>query len=338
MNHNRVVLGFSGGIDSVAAVSLLQEQNYIVDALTLDLCGDSALVEKASCRAKELNVKFEVWDRQELFQKEIKDYFISEYINGRTPAPCTKCNPQIKWRSLIEYADKHSIYHVATGHYFKIESFNNNLYVARPADRRKDQSYYLWGLTQPILQRALTPMANMIKEEVKRQSDQKRESMGVCFLEGLRYSDYILKEHGSLPSGDIVDSNGDVVAQHNGIANYTIGQKRGAGIPSGSSIIGVDNSLNRLIVGNNDDLLHTHLIIDNFNYIDREEILDSSDITVMVRGLGLNPEGFAKVEEHSHALVIKLDNPAWACAAGQPVVLYREDRVVGGGYLLSSSK
>ncbi len=335
MDKSRVVLGFSGGIDSVAAVKLLQDKGFKVTALTLDMCSDTSLIEKARLSATEIGVDFDVVDCTSLFEREIKQYFIDEYRNGHTPAPCTRCNPEIKWRSLIDYANSRGIYHIATGHYFKILEHNSHLYVARPADARKDQSYYLWGLTQEILARAVTPMAEIIKEDIKKNSANIGESMGVCFLKGRPYSEFV----GETPSGEIVDKCGVVMGYHSGISNYTVGQKRGEGIPSGSSIIALDNLHNRLIIGDNNDLLHTQLFIDNCNIVDEQELLTSSDITVLVRGLGRNPEGFAEeISPIDGGYHISLSSPAWACAPGQPVVLYRGERVIGGGYLKSSRK
>ncbi len=336
MDKSRVVLGFSGGMDSAAAVNILKNRGFDVTALTIDMCNDNSLIEKAKATAENIGIIFDTLNCSELFEREIKSYFIREYQQGRTPAPCTRCNPLIKWRLLLEYANQHDIYHVTTGHYFRVVEHNSLLYVARPADAKKDQSYYLWGLSQEVLKRAVTPMADIIKEDIKRESTNKRESMGVCFLNGRPYSEFV----GSTPAGDIVDKKGEIVGRHNGISNYTIGQKRGEGIPVSSSIIGIDSASNCLIIGDNNDLLHTNLFIDDCNITDESELLSSTDVTVLVRGLGRNPEGFAKriTPTQSGGYHIVLSSPAWACAPGQPVVLYRGERVIGGGYLTSSSK
>ncbi len=337
MQRPKVVLGFSGGIDSVAAVDILRTQGYDVVALTLDMCGDCNVISKAKESADILNVKIEIADVKSLFNREIKEYFTAEYIAGRTPAPCTRCNPEIKWKSLLEYANNNSIEYIATGHYFRIVEHNGRLYVAKAADPKKDQSYYLWGLSQDVLSRAITPMADKIKSEVRQVSTIKRESMGVCFLDGRRYSDYIREICGEFPVGNIVDKDGNIISQHCGIAHYTIGQKRGEGIPANSSIIAIDKSRNELIIGEDKDLYHLKLIIKDCNIVDRKELLESNDISVMIRGIGRNPEGYAsKIEPYDDGFLIHLSSPAWACAAGQPVVLYRGSRVIGGGYLDSS--
>ncbi len=332
LDQSQVVLGYSGGVDSVAAVSLLQSSGLEVTALTLDMCGDELLVENARKCANESGIKFAALNCEELFQKEVKDYFTSEYLKGRTPAPCTRCNPLVKWRLLSEYATANGIYHIATGHYFRVEKYNGKLYVARAADRLKDQSYYLWGLSQETLARAITPMAEVIKEQIN--TSKRKESMGVCFLRSRCYSDYIEEVCGVLPQGDILDKSGCVVGRHNGLAHYTVGQKRGDGIPKSSVVIGLDNRCNSLIIGDDSDLYHTQLFISECNIVDLEELTTSADISVMIRGIGRNPEGCAKsIVEHGDGYKITLSSPAWASAAGQPVVLYRGDRVIGGGYL-----
>ena len=167
MSKTSVILGFSGGIDSSAAADLLLQAGYDVHTLTLLMLADDGLSAKAQARAQQIGTKHHTLDVSNEFQHHIIDYFTDSYISGRTPAPCTMCNPLIKWRHLAAYADSLSIDHIATGHYFNIVSHNNHLYISRAADRQKDQSYYLWGLSQGILRRALTPMGNLIKSEVK---------------------------------------------------------------------------------------------------------------------------------------------------------------------------
>ncbi len=332
MDKKRVVLGYSGGVDSAAAVALLQQQGFEVVALTLDMCDDSQLVESARERAAQAGITFDTLNCEELFEREIKQYFADEYMRGRTPAPCTRCNPLIKWRLLSEYAAANNIYHIATGHYFRIEKLGDKYYVARAKDRRKDQSYYLWGVPQELLARAVTPMADIVKAEIN--SAGRSESMGVCFLAGRKYSEYISEVCPNAAAGNILDLQGAVVGQHRGLAYYTVGQKRGEGIPAGSVIIALDNECNSLIIGEDAQLYHTILFINECNIVDEDELLTSNDISVMIRGIGRNPEGFAsRVEPHGEGYKITLSSAAWACAAGQPVVLYRGDRVIGGGYL-----
>ncbi len=332
-----VVLAFSGGIDSSAAVEILRGMGYSVTALMLSLMdGDDLVVAAARERANDLGVTFVLLDCRDRFRREIIDNFVEEYIAGRTPAPCTRCNPLIKWRMLVDYAKSVGAEHIATGHYFGITRHNGKLYVSRGADPRKDQSYYLWGVSQEALSMALTPMADRIKEDIKAQSTLKKESMGVCFLRGCHYSELIESAGHKIERGEIIDSRGEVVGEHRGLAYYTIGQKRGEGIPSGVAVTHIDGPKNQITVGENNELFASRLLVGECNIVDEEEWLTSQTINIMVRGLGRNPEGYAHIEatECEGQYLVYLSDPAWACAEGQPVVMYVDDRVIGGGYLL----
>lgn len=334
--RERVLLGFSGGIDSRTAVRLLQVNGSDVEALTLDMLGDADLLAQARLAASELGITHHIKDVQADFSSNIIDYFVGSYLSGLTPAPCTMCNPLIKWKHIVAVADSLGIHHIATGHYFRVESYNNKLYVAKADDSSKDQSYYLWGLSSEVLSRVLTPMSNIIKADVKQHISDKRESMGVCFLRGALYRDFITKHcPGACVEGDIVDSDGHLVGKHDGIAFYTIGQKRGYRCNlSGAVVTGIDACNNRLVVGADKELNKENLIIHQCNIVDCDELLTSDDIRVVVRGIGRNPEGFArKITSTTDGYHITLDDPAWAVALGQPVVFYRDNRVLGGGII-----
>ncbi len=336
MKNKGVVLGFSGGIDSATAVRLLQEDGYDVTALTLDTLGDERMLNSARTRAQELGVELVVKDVRQEFQNSIIEYFANSYLSGQTPAPCTVCNPAIKWKHLLIEADRIGVEHIATGHYFNIEQHNGHYYVSRAKDLKKDQSYYLWGLSQNILARALTPMGNKIKEEVKQCFANKKESMGLCFLAGRGYREFMESNYPTaLRTGDIVDLEGNVVGRHDGIAFYTIGQKRGLYMNfAGGCIVAIDAVQNRLVVGRDDDLYHETLEIRDCNIVDKEEFMTSDDVVTIIRGIGRNPDGFIRcIEQTDGGYRIHLSNPAWAPAIGQPVVFYRQNRVIGGGIL-----
>lgn len=331
----RVVLAFSGGMDSATAARMLQSE-YDVEALTLNTTGDKLMLSSAHERALELGLNLTIKDVREEFKREIIDYFIYSYGVGRTPVPCTICNPAIKWRYLIEHADALGIERVATGHYFNIERYNGHYYVARADDSRKDQSYYLWALDQRTLSRALTPMGHIIKEDIRQNFSSQRESMGLCFLQGKSYRDYLSEHHAGLArEGEVINLSGEVVGHHAGVAFYTIGQKRGfeCGV-AGVVVVGMDVERNRLIVGKDADLYHSTLEIEGCNIVDTEEFTQSADVRVVIRGIGRNPEGFMlRAESIERGYRILLDDPAWAPAVGQPVVFYRQNRVIGGGFV-----
>lgn len=331
----RVVLGFSGGIDSMTAVRLLQNE-YEVEALTLNTTGDEAMLATAVERAQALGIGHHTLDVRAEFKESIIDYFTRSYMSGRTPAPCSVCNPLIKWRYLVAEADRLGIEYVATGHYFNIERYNNHLYVARADDARKDQSYYLWALSQDVLQRALTPMGHIIKEDIRQNFADRRESMGLCFLQGVTYREFITEHHPeSACEGEVVDTDGQVVGRHDGVAFYTIGQKRGFECSkTGVAIVAIDSQRNRLVVGPNADLYHHTLEVGGCNIVDKEEFVTSDDVSIVIRGIGRNPEGFLrKIEPTERGYRLMLDDAAWAPAIGQPVVFYRQNRVIGGGFI-----
>lgn len=329
-----VLLGFSGGIDSNMSARMLRDEGYRVVALTIDTIGDEAMLQRAESSAKGLGIEWHSYDAREMFAREIIDYFCSEYALGRTPAPCTRCNTHIKWRILCEVADRLNIYHIATGHYFNVERRGDRCYVAQGIDPAKDQSYYLWGLDQATLRRAITPMGRRIKQDVKQHFEDKSESMGVCFLEGRHYADFLASRNIGMTCGNIINLQGEVCGRHNGIARYTSGQRRGYGIPEGMRVIGIDAAANSVIVGNNDMLFKHKLYINRCNVVDECELLTSDDIKIKIRGIGRNPERAVRVEPYGDGYVVILDDAAWAPAVGQPLVFYRENLVIGGGIVV----
>lgn len=330
-----VLLGFSGGIDSTMSARLLLEMGYRVVALTINTTGDEAMLNKAERVATELGIEWLSYDAQAIFEREIIDYFCSEYALGRTPAPCTRCNTHIKWKILLSEANRMGIEHIATGHYFRIEHHNNNYYIAKGSDVTKDQSYYLWGLSQEVLSRAITPMGSMIKSEVKRGFRDKSESMGICFLNGKPYADFLKARSVNYSNGDILNCNGEICGRHNGIIHYTIGQRRGEGIPEGGRVVDIRAAENSIIVGSKQELYKSKLHITNCNIVDERELLTASDITIKIRGLGINPELPVSIERFEDGYVITTSDKAFAPAKGQPLVLYRNNLVIGGGIVES---
>ena len=329
-----VLLGFSGGIDSCTSALRLMAEGYHVVALTIDTMGDEAMLHKARTKAEEIGAEWLMYDAREEFKREIIDYFCQEYAMGPTPAPCTRCNPLIKWRTLLNEANRLGIKYIATAHYFNIERRDERYYVTKGVDENKDQSYYLWGLSQEILSRAITPMGNAIKSDVKQAFKDKSESMGICFLNGLPYAEFLRNRGIDMPDGDIVTRNGEVCGRHNGIARYTIGQRRGVGIPEGMRVIGIDATHNHIIVGENELLFHNQLHIAHCNIVDEEELLTAKDITVKIRGIGRTPQLPVSVEATHGGYIVKTQDPAWAPAIGQPLVFYRNNWVIGGGIVV----
>ena len=329
-----VLLGFSGGIDSCTSAQRLKDEGYRVVALTIDTMGDDAMVAKAHAKAEEIDIEWLMYDAREEFKRDIIDYFCNEYAAGHTPAPCTRCNPMIKWRTLLSEANRLGIERIATGHYFNIAQHDGRYYVAKGIDENKDQSYYLWGLSQSTLRRAITPMSEIIKRDVKSNFEDKSESMGICFLRGSHYADFVEEQGSKFEAGDIIDNRGNIIARHNGIVRYTIGQRRGAGIPEGLRVVDIDAASNTIIVDKNERLDKHRLYIEQCNIVDEAELMHSEDITVKIRGIGRNPQLPVKIERAEHGFCITTTDSAWAPAKGQPLVLYRGNLVIGGGIIV----
>ena len=203
------------------------------------------------------------------------------------------------------------------------------------SDNRKDQSYYLWDLPQEILDRVLTPMGTVIKRNIVEELADRRESMGVCFLEGRPCRDFLRSRDKTeaLRPGPIIDSAGHRLGTHDGAALYTIGQKKGLDLPPGWAVVAIDTAANRIVAGEEKLLLHRTLEVGECRLIESDEVFGARDIRAVIRGIGRNPEGYAAVFPAASGIRIELEDPAWAPAAGQPVVLYRGERVVGGGIL-----
>lgn len=340
-----VAVGLSGGIDSFAAALLLKRQGYQVTGVHLRLWGDRE-EEGLEEVAQRLEIGIYRYDGREVFRQKVVQPFIEEYLNGRTPNPCAICNHSVKWDLLCRAADEIGAEKVATGHYVRIGNTGLHSYVCKGVDPVKDQSYFLWGLPEKILKRACTPLGSYTKKQVRQLASdygyakllQRRESMGICFLEGEDYRDFVSRSADTpdiQKEGDIVDISGRVIGRHSGLLNYTIGQKQGMPFAEREAlyVAAIRKEENVIVADRKACLFRNELRIKDLNIIDPTD-LQARDIEVKVRGLGLNPQGYACItaqdEKHLH---IRLSSPAWAPAPGQPVVLYRGDHLIGGGIL-----
>ncbi len=353
MTHygKEVLVALSGGLDSAAVVLFLREAGYRPRALFLDMLDSQAAREEAAVTASALDTELTVEPCSGLFRTEILGYALDEHAKGRTPAPCSRCNPRIKWRLLAQAADRLGIYHIATGHYVDTVRHGGHTYFRRGADPAKDQSYYLWDVPESLAERALLPLGNLTKAAVRdilkekyglTELAERRESMGVCFLGGLRYGEF-LRAHlpaESIRPGEVVDLSGNVIGRHEGYPLYTAGQKRGFSLDvdasCGAAVIGIDAARNRVIVGPDEALHCRDIILKDWRAVCPEEFFGhAGELRIMVRGIGRNPQGGCrlKVAEDGRLHVSLVQDTAWALIAGQPVVFYLGDRVVGGGII-----
>ncbi|WP_294599165.1 tRNA-specific 2-thiouridylase [uncultured Rikenella sp.] len=351
-----ILVAWSGGIDSATAAHLLREAGYRPRALFLDLLDSAPTRERAAAMAEKLAIPLTIEPCHELFRRKIIGYTLAEHAAGRTPAPCSRCNPRIKWRLLAEAADRMGIHHIATGHYARTATLNGHACFRRGADAAKDQSYYLWEVPEEIIVRAILPLGDSTKQAVKAGMAERyadlptgRESMGVCFTEGLKYEDFL--RH-SLPAacltpGEAVDGRtGAAVGRHEGYGLYTAGQKRGITLfdpaPYGGGrpprVVSVDPARNRVIVSaEKEALLRRTLWLTAWRTVVPPATLSeyADELDVRVRGIGRNPRKGCRiaVEPDGELRLDLLHDAAWAPMPGQPVVFYLGDCVAGGGIL-----
>ena len=342
--NKKVLVGISGGIDSFVSAVLLQEQGFEVVGVCFEFWEENDLTEvQAFC--EELGIAILQRKEQVVFKQHVVDAFVDDYLNARTPSPCCVCNGYVKWLLLNQLAEELNIPYIATGHYVKIVKHNEHYYIRQGKDPVKDQSYFLWEISQEILAKSLTPLGDFTKQEVRTIAQSKgfhtmltrKESMGVCFLKNTDYRTFISEYSGiENTPGAIYSTNGTLIGEHQGLLNYTIGQKRNIPLVAGKPmyVASMNAETNSLTVDAKENVQTQKIVLDKLNIVNVED-LSANDIWVKVRGLGLNPAGFAKVQLlENNRLSIYLSEPAWAIAAGQPVVLYQANRVIGGGYVV----
>ena len=355
----RVLVGMSGGIDSSAACIMLQEQGYEVVGVTMrtwDIPSHFSSPEQeqpdeiveAQAVAARLGIEHHVADVREEFRKVIVQYFIDEYMRGRTPNPCVMCNPLFKERILCEWADRTGCQWIATGHYCQIEKRNGHCYIVTGDDATKDQSYFLWKLPQEILERMLFPLGGMTKETVREYLAQKGfeakakggESMEICFIDK-DYRDF-LREHcpdidERIGPGWFVDSKGLKLGQHKGFAYYTIGQRKGLGIALGEPayVLKINPEKNTVMLGNADQLKTEYMLVEPPVAPDIEELLTCPNLSVRIRYRSRPiPCQVLQLPDNGY-LLVKFATEASAITPGQSAVFYDGNRVLGGGFIAS---
>jgi tRNA-specific 2-thiouridylase len=345
----KVLVGMSGGIDSTMAVHCLLKEGYSVTGLTLKTWNISELeqtrmIEKAQRVAQQMNIPHQVADVEEPFKKEVVDYFCNEYLQGRTPNPCHRCNPVIKWNYLSLKANELGCDYIATGHYVR-KVFDNGLwYLHKGVDPVKDQSYFLWNLSQEVMARALFPLGNLTKERVKQmaadleldQESGRKESMGVCFLSGMDYRRFLRQKHErgeiNIVPGEIVDEEGTLLGHHRGVTDFTIGQKRDLNLPDKAFFVKTIDSIgHRLIVSKTAPLEATSIFLSEFHLVAPLKVGKALTVEVKIRGLDRVPAIPGHLTIKDSGLQVELSSPAWALTPGQRRVFYVNDRVIGGG-------
>ena len=354
MEKKKVVVGMSGGVDSSVAAWLLKNQGYDVIGVTMQIwqdeeeaameehggcCGLSA-VDDARRVAAALDIPYYVMNFKKEFKENVIDYFIDDYLHGRTPNPCIACNRYVKWESLLKRSLDIGAEYIATGHYARVEKLSNGRYAIRnSATAAKDQTYALYNLTQDQLSKTLMPVGEYTKDQIRAMADEigllvahKPDSQDICFVTSGSYTDFIRQYTGKeYPEGDFVDRKGNVLGRHKGIINYTIGQRKGLGLALAKPmyVYGIDKEKNQVILTDEADLFSSELIADDLNLISVPKIEGKMRVKAKVRYR--HTEQPATVEQLDEKRIhVIFDEPQRAITKGQAVVLYDGDVVVGG--------
>ncbi|MGC1394430.1 MAG: tRNA 2-thiouridine(34) synthase MnmA [Coleofasciculaceae cyanobacterium] len=350
---NRVVVGLSGGVDSSVAAATLHHQGYEVVGLTLWLmkgkgqCCSEGMVDAATI-CEQLGIPHHIVDSREVFQASIIDYLVSGYQAGITPLPCSQCNKEVKFGPMLHYSRQElGIDKIATGHYAKInyDAANNRYQLLRAVDLTKDQSYFLYDLTQDLLAGSIFPLGELAKTETRRLAQQynlstadKPESQDLCLVESHGSMRTFLDKYIAPTTGDIVDSSGKVLGQHQGIHHYTIGQRKGIGIAAAEPlyVVGLDVGRNRVIVGTRDSASDAKCQVKRVNWVSICEPTAPIRASVQVRYRSQAvPATIIPVEGDAVELIF--DDPQFGVTPGQAAVWYDGDVLLGGGIIAVNS-
>ena len=358
MTRKKVVVGMSGGIDSSVAAMLLVEQGYDVIGATLKIWEEGEYLDgewhdRSCCKiglaryaADRLNIPYFVWDAHKEFKNWVVDEFCNEYMRGRTPNPCVRCNEKIKFALLIEKAIGIGADYIATGHYARItcNKENNKFYLRRGADTEKDQSYFLYRLTQNQLSRIIFPLGEYTKPEVLDIAgsldlplDEIRESQEVCFVTQDGYQEFLSnKVPASVSPGKFVTPSGNIVGEHKGIAFYTVGQRRGLGVSAGERlyVININAPKNEIVLGKEKEVYTRGLIASDIHTISGEPMREAVRLLARIRYRHeASKAAITPIGEGRQRVIF--DEPQWAITPGQSIVYYDGDMVIGGGIIES---
>jgi tRNA-specific 2-thiouridylase len=352
----RVVVAMSGGVDSSTTAWVLKEKGYEVIGATMCIgmtdkaqggparcCGLSD-IEDARRVALQLEIPFYVFHLREEFEKEVIQYFCEEYAKGRTPNPCILCNERVKFGAFLKKALELEADFIATGHYARLE-FDHKIgryLLKKGVDRRKDQSYVLFSLSQSQLRHTLFPLGEHRKEEVRNKARElglrvhdKPESQEVCFIQESSYHSFLSERlEKAFEPGSIMDEKGNVLGKHKGIPFYTIGQRRGLRLAKGKPlyVIRIDREKNVIVVGGEEEVYGEAFLVDSVNWIVPREMIRSQHAQVKIRynhpgsEASISPKGENRIE-------VKFKSPQKAITPGQAAVFYDGETVLGGGWI-----
>ncbi len=336
----KIAILLSGGVDSSYSAYLLKESGHEVIGIYLKLHDDEAKhamnIENVQKVGKNLAIETHIIDAQELFKKNVYDYFVRSYQEGITPNPCAFCNPLMKFGFALDKALALGCEKIATGHYARIKEGH----IQEAFDRSKDQSYFLFGLKKEVIAKIVFPLGELLKSDIKPLAFEKlpwlgslekyKESQEICFVEK-SYID-ILKKHGNVDQKGVVkDTKGAVIGEHKGYMHYTVGKRKGLTIGGAHDphfVVGLDVATNTIIAGKKEELYVNRVKAQNFSL---QEDFEEGEYGVKVRYR--SPKSKAFVKKVGELIIAELEEGAYGIASGQALVIYKDDLVIGGGWI-----
>lgn len=345
----------SGGVDSSVTALLLKQQGYEVVGVTMNVWEkESDIISQKACCAldavndaravcNKLGIEYYVLNFRDTFKKDVIDYFVREYIKGKTPNPCIACNRYVKFETLLNKAvNVLDCDYIATGHYAKVD-FNKDTgryFLRKSKTTTKDQTYALYNLTQEQLKHTLMPLGEYTKEQVRQIAEEnelvnakRHDSQEICFIEDNDYARFIREKYNYIPQkGNFVNIKGEKIGEHKGIIHYTIGQRKGLGLSLGKYqyVIKIDPIKNEVIIGDEEFLFNDTLVCEDLNFMTIDKLSEEKEITAKIRYSAKDvPATLVPIDENKVKVIFK--EKQRAITPGQSVVFYDQDMVVGGG-------